>query len=1203
MGFWISPRAFHRCWMALIFFTANLQSSVINAFITHLSRFQPAAESRTRSPRCFVTVNEAITASADVSLLSDVDRNHARFEFVTSLLLAGYSFEAYNDPGHGKISARFDDVKLTYPSTDFSRRCFDGILLVTLEKGSVKYDEALVEKILTGSEADPYVYISSCLQAHTSTNILFKSEQATSDDLCGVYQGDSVLDSVRSTVQSNKAKPSWQETHFLFVKDADRTDIEFSVYDQQQYSEDVFVGSGLLTMQDILAATGDSDGSSTVDSTDAASSEQGTALPPPLKLPIPLYTDTPFNKNYGVDDTETVKGARGMDTGKRERTGTLLVSVQYIPWFVSTPLGRDTRPAGVGIVREGVDGVEREREGGGGVDRNQERHQSAAAADPNSATMSMTGVPPTEGHGVGLGSDVKSFDKANAGRPARNIAAAVASAVRLGEPVMERITTATGETIGGSYLEGIDREEDAHSTLTSTADVQSRATNGKGSNDGESHSGTGFDKGKISTMANKASKNLDTASPDKQQRTVGRSSSSRSHMRPKLPKGASGPGASWARLLRQVLEQQGVQLRVSDDSPLYEAFQPSKQVDQNVPGQAQVIKESPIGFIEGSRQRLKEQEAVSHDDLFGDGRVGASGDGVDGFHRVQVDCSSSVGGSGGRGANPQCRIPNVFVPGNMSKALLEGLADGNLHQVCAIDCTGTDTQVMIWADIDRKVIIFAFRGTEKIQDFLIDMDFFQAPFIDPKSLTPEDAVKFQRFMDVNVHKGFLKAYKSVQGAILQQLMFIFTAEVADRNCTRIGDHDLDGGASGWEIFCTGHSLGGALATILSFDLTRMALGYIPSSSMRPLNTDTRGMVTQEAVDTKQVFVAANATTVASTELEPSKDKSKATNGKLSSFLNWASRLPRSQSQSQAKQSNSTNPRHSRTLREEAPRHHRRYGHFASLVAQSRSRDSTPSYMHDTLFQGCLRKSRIRAYTYGSPRVGNAQFARLYDQIVPHCFRVVNQRDVVARLPRSSKSGFLVRYEHAGRTVLINEGGKWLGRPRQSSTFTPSSPTAEQQKPPKQSKKQSAAHGDEQSVKQSERARESHAVPVAPAVLLSAPPSLTSNEREDMRGVGTVNTYRMPPSDAERQRNRSIDSLLWIEGESEGVCPLEDVALLSPSSPLLTAWKNTFEQNLRLVQGMSKVTSLAQAMVAQAQLSGLPNLAIMGVGTNATRLPQ
>lgn len=49
--------------------------------------------------------------------------------------------------------------------------------------------------------------------------------------------------------------------------------------------------------------------------------------------------------------------------------------------------------------------------------------------------------------------------------------------------------------------------------------------------------------------------------------------------------------------------------------------------------------------------------------------------------------------------------------------------------------------------------------------------------------------------------------------------------------------------------------------------------------------------------------------------------------------------------------------------------------------------------------------------------------RLYDSYVGDSFRVVNNMDVVARLPRTTIGGRALGYAHAGRTVMVSKDPK------------------------------------------------------------------------------------------------------------------------------------------------------------------------------------
>ena len=62
------------------------------------------------------------------------------------------------------------------------------------------------------------------------------------------------------------------------------------------------------------------------------------------------------------------------------------------------------------------------------------------------------------------------------------------------------------------------------------------------------------------------------------------------------------------------------------------------------------------------------------------------------------------------------------------------------------------------------------------------------------------------------------------------------------------------------------------------------------------------------------------------------------------------------------------------------------------------------------------KPKIVNYSYGSPRVGNRVFAYCFNKAVPNCWRVVNNNDAVALVPR------LIGYAHVGHLVRLTPEG-------------------------------------------------------------------------------------------------------------------------------------------------------------------------------------
>lgn len=113
----------------------------------------------------------------------------------------------------------------------------------------------------------------------------------------------------------------------------------------------------------------------------------------------------------------------------------------------------------------------------------------------------------------------------------------------------------------------------------------------------------------------------------------------------------------------------------------------------------------------------------------------------------------------------------------------------------------------IWRDARRKRVVIAFRGTEqtKWKDLQTDL------MLVPVGLNPE-RIGGDFKEEVQVHSGFLSAYDSVRIRIISLLKLAigYIDDVAERE-------------DKWHVYVTGHSLGGALATLLAIELASSQL--------------------------------------------------------------------------------------------------------------------------------------------------------------------------------------------------------------------------------------------------------------------------------------------------------------------------------------------------------------------------------------------
>lgn len=162
--------------------------------------------------------------------------------------------------------------------------------------------------------------------------------------------------------------------------------------------------------------------------------------------------------------------------------------------------------------------------------------------------------------------------------------------------------------------------------------------------------------------------------------------------------------------------------------------------------------------------------------------------------------------------------------GKAFKELLEAAgiaAEHTLKPLAYIDNKATETQGWFLWDPKAKTLCIAWRGTEqeKTTDFFTDANLlpwsYQCTAEEDGRVTRKDCLPIMTLAGTWVHAGFLKGFDSVRETMAQ---FV--------------DDVMEGAQEPWTLWITGHSLGGALATLSAHEL-----------SLRKYNKCARPMIT------------------------------------------------------------------------------------------------------------------------------------------------------------------------------------------------------------------------------------------------------------------------------------------------------------------------------------------------------------------------
>ena len=227
----------------------------------------------------------------DDDIISEKGHLSANFDIFAAVTLAGYAFEAYNYPKTGKFARGADGTAVMFTSTEYIRKCFQGVLLLTVINGNLSKDvneEEFMEKMLSGENPDPYVVIN-----------------ISDADTCN----QRIFDEMRTEVIQNTREPIWMARNMLYIQNnPNSSSIEIALYDKDFLKSDDLIGKGSMTLSKLFYN---------------AKSDTKSNINKYSNISIPIYKELPDVLNSFIWKKSVTR---------KHQIGTVTLNADYIPF-------------------------------------------------------------------------------------------------------------------------------------------------------------------------------------------------------------------------------------------------------------------------------------------------------------------------------------------------------------------------------------------------------------------------------------------------------------------------------------------------------------------------------------------------------------------------------------------------------------------------------------------------------------------------------------------------------------------------------------------------------------------------------------------------------------------------------------------------------------------------------------------------------